>query len=255
MVVMSTISSAVPAAGVDFGRADALDDAIAGHALAREEAPGQIHVFGGDAQAPAMHARELRGDVFEVGHACDIDPAIGHRHHHVGAAEAERLQELDRAVDIGQRLADQIFAGHAELHAAGLELVHDLGRRGVDHLDAVETVERAAIAPLMARAAQRQAGALEQGGGLVLQSALGGHGDRELGGHHRSSPRGGEQALGVDGRADGRHLSRRAEMDEQTVIAAAAGDGLVDALGFDLEHQPRVIFEVAAELGGEDSRA
>ncbi len=133
-----------------------------------------------------MHAGELRGDVFEVGHAADIDPAIGHGHHHIGAAEAERRQELDRALDIGQRLADQILAGHAELHAAGLELVHDLGRRGVDHLDAVEAGERAAIAPLVAGAAQCQAGALEQSGGLVLESALRGHGDGELGGHHRS---------------------------------------------------------------------
>ena len=68
----------------------------------------------------------------------------------------------------------------------------------------------------------------------------------------RPLPHGGEQALGVDGGADGRHLPRRAEMGEQAVIAAAAGDRLVDARGFDLEHQARVIFEAAAELGGED---
>ena len=60
-----------------------------------------------------MRAGELRGDVFEVGHAGDVDPAIRHGDDHVGAAEAERRQELDRAVDIGQRLADQILAGNA----------------------------------------------------------------------------------------------------------------------------------------------
>ena len=104
-----------------------------------------------------MHAGELRGDVFEVGHARDIDPAIRHGDDHIGAAEAERLQELDRAVDIGQRLADQILAGHAEMHAARFQLMHDLGGRGVDHLDAVEAVERAAIAPLVTLVAQGQA--------------------------------------------------------------------------------------------------
>ena len=137
------------------------------------------------------------------------------------------------------------------MHAAGLEQVHDLGRRDEDHLDAGEAGERAAIAALVARAAQRQAGALEQGGGLLLQPALRGHGDGELGGHHRP-PRAAasRRSVWMAEPTAGTGL-RRAEMGEQAVIAAAAGNGLVEPCGLDLEHEARVVFEVAAELGGE----
>ena len=68
----------------------------------------------------------------------DVDPAIGHRHHHIGAAEAERRQERDRRIDVGERLAHQVLAGDAEMHAAALELMHDLGRRQEHDFDAVE---------------------------------------------------------------------------------------------------------------------
>ena len=68
------------------------------------------------------------------------------------------------------------------------ELVHDLGGRDVDHLDAVEPVERAAIAALVTGLAQGQPGALEQSGGLVLEPALGRDGDGELCRHHAPLP-------------------------------------------------------------------
>ena len=131
--------------------------------------------------------------------------------------------------------------------------MHDLGRRDVDDLDAVEPVERAAIAALVTALAQGEPGPLEQLGDLVLEPALGGDGDGELRRHHATPLDGGKQALGVDGRADGRHVARRAEIGEQTVIAAAAGDLARVALSpdLDLEHEARIIFEVAAELGGE----
>src|SRR4029078_13743094 len=80
-------------------RADALEDAIAGDAVTGEEAARQIHVFGGDAEPPAMHAGELRGDVLEVGHARDVDPAIRHGDDTAGADEPEALLELVRAAD------------------------------------------------------------------------------------------------------------------------------------------------------------
>src|SRR4029450_5482493 len=61
----------------------------------------------------------------------------------------------------------------------------------------------------------------------------------------------GKETLGVDGRADRRHFARRAELGQQSGVAAAAGDGVVEARRLDLKHEARIIFEVAAELGGE----
>src|SRR5262245_44731221 len=61
----------------------------------------------------------------------------------------------------------------------------------------------------------------------------------------------GKEALGVDCRADRRHFARRAEIGQEPVIAAAAGDGVVKAGRLDLKHEARIIFEVAAELRGE----
>ena len=51
VVVMSTISSAVPAAGAPFGGAEAFDDAVVDHAVLGEEAAREVHVFGGDPHA------------------------------------------------------------------------------------------------------------------------------------------------------------------------------------------------------------
>ena len=56
----------------------------------------------------------------------------------------------------------------------------------------------------------------------------------------------------MDGAADGGNRARRAEKAEQAIIAAAAGDCLLAAQGFDLKHETGVVFEVAAELGRED---
>src|SRR5262245_56412490 len=60
-----------------------------------------------------------------------------------------------------------------------------------------------------------------------------------------------KETLGVDGRADRRHFARRAEIGQESVIAAATGDGVVEAGRLDLKHEARIIFEVAAELRGE----
>src|ERR1043165_5943511 len=71
---------------------------------------------------------ELCGDILEVSHARDVDPAIRDRHHHFGPAKAEGRKKLNRAIDIGKRFADQVLAGNAELDAACFQLVHDLCR-------------------------------------------------------------------------------------------------------------------------------
>jgi len=103
-----------------------------------------------DAKPAAVRANELRGDILEVRHTRDIDPAIRDRDDDVGAAKAERRQELDRAVDVGERLADQVLPRNAEMHAPRFQLVHDLGGRGQHYLDAVKSVQRGTIAALVA---------------------------------------------------------------------------------------------------------
>src|SRR5690349_2036708 len=75
------------------------------------------------------------------------------------------------------------------MYAAGLELMHDFGRRQIDDLDAVEAVDHAAITTLMSFRTQAQASFLEERSGGLLEAALGGHGDGEWrgrSGHHRS---------------------------------------------------------------------
>ena len=116
----------------------------------------------------------------------DIDPAIWHRDHDIRAAEAERRQELHAAIDIGQRLADQILPGQSDMHTAGLQLVHDFRGREERHLDAVEPRHDAPIAAVVPGLAHSETGALEQRGGGLLETPLGGDGDAELRGHHDS---------------------------------------------------------------------
>src|SRR5262249_29710977 len=81
-------------------------------------------------------------------------------------------------------LANQVLASETQVHAPRLELVHDLGRCGIDDLNAVEALERAAIAALVTGLEQRQVRALEQVAHLVLEPSLRGNGDGELRPHH-----------------------------------------------------------------------
>jgi glycine/D-amino acid oxidase-like deaminating enzyme len=119
-----------------------------------------------------MRPSELRGDILQVFHAIDVDPAIGHSDHDIGAAETKRQEKLYRAVDVGERFADQILAGDAELNASRFELVHDLGGGHVDDLDAVEAFERAAIATFVTGLAQGKLRAIEHLCRLIFEPAL-----------------------------------------------------------------------------------
>ena len=119
-----------------------------------------------------MTARELLSHVLQIGHAGDVEPAFGHGHHHIGMAKPERGQKVHRTADIGEGLTHQILAGNAEMHAAGLEPVHDLSGGGVFHLHAGEAFELAAIAALMAFDAQGHAAPLKQRGCLLLEAPL-----------------------------------------------------------------------------------
>ena len=58
---------------------------------------------------------------------------------------------------IGKRLADQVLACDADMNAAGIQLVHDLGGGEKHDLDAIEPLNQPAIAALVAAFAQCEA--------------------------------------------------------------------------------------------------
>ncbi len=138
-----------------------------------EEGPGQVDVFGGDPHPPVMLGAEAGGDVVEVGHGADVDPGLRHRDHHIGAAEAERVDQMNALVGIRDALAHQILAGDAEMHRAARQLRGDLARRQIGDLDIVEPVDGAAIVAGAARLGQSEAGMREERLGVFLQAALG----------------------------------------------------------------------------------
>ena len=61
---------------------------------------------------------ERGGDIVEIGHGAHVDPGLRHRHDDIGVAEAERLEQHDARVGVGDHLAHQVFAGDAEMHGA-----------------------------------------------------------------------------------------------------------------------------------------
>ena len=103
--------------GRGFGRARAFHDPVVGDAVRGEELARQVHVLGGEPHLAMMLETEGGRDVVEVRHALHVDPGLRHRHHHVGVAEAERIDEHHAAVGVGDHLAHQILAGHADMHA------------------------------------------------------------------------------------------------------------------------------------------
>ena len=122
-------------------------------------------------------------DVVEVGHGADIDPGLRHRHHDVGAAEAEIVDQQDALVGVGNALAHQVFACDAEMDHAARQLRGDLARREIGDLDIVEARDGAAIVAGAAWLGQRQSGAGEEGFGLFLQATLRRNGENEWRGH------------------------------------------------------------------------
>ena len=88
-------------------------------------------------------------------------------------------QELELAVGRLDRLAHQVLAGDAHVRVAGGEQPDDLGGRDEGHFHAVDAVERAAIIAGAAPLHQPQPGAGEEGGGVLLEPALGGYGKDE----------------------------------------------------------------------------
>ena len=69
------------------------------------------------------------------------------------------------------------------MHGALRELRGDFGGREIGDLDAVEPGDGAAIVARAARLDQREAGAGEEGLGVLLQPALGRHGEDQRRAH------------------------------------------------------------------------
>ncbi len=173
--------------GADRGRAlggaGAFHNPVVDDAVRGEEVAGQVDVFGRDPHPPVVLGTEAGGDVVEIGHGAHIDPGLRHRHHHVGAAKAEAFDQGDALVGIDDALADQVFAGDAEMHGATRQIGGDLAGRQIGDLDIVEPGNGAAIVTGAAGLGQVQAGAREEVFGVFLQAALGGNGENERRGH------------------------------------------------------------------------
>ena len=185
-----------------LGRARAFHDPVVGDAMRGKEIAREVHVFGGEPHLALVLEAERGRDIVEIGHAVHVDPGLRHRHHHIGVAEAEPVDQNDMLVGIGDLLAHQVLAGHAEMHRALRQQVDDLGGREIGHLDAGQVGDRAAIVALAARLDELEPGAREEGLGVFLQPALGRHRDDERRAH--GAPRNCREPLDPDREADRR---------------------------------------------------
>ena len=77
-----------------------------------------------------------RADIVEVGHAGDVDPGARHRHHDVREADAQRLQQRDFGIGVGNGFADEVLTRNSEMDFTGSQCGGDLGRRHQLHIDA-----------------------------------------------------------------------------------------------------------------------
>ena len=119
-----------------------------------------------------MTQAERGSDVVEIGHAADVDPGLRHRDHHIGTAEAERIDQQNALVGVDDALTYQILAGDAEMHRAARQLRGDFARREIGDLDIVEPADGAAIVASAAWLGQPQSSAGEERLGVFLQAAL-----------------------------------------------------------------------------------
>ncbi|CEG09365.1 hypothetical protein BN961_02790 [Afipia felis] len=154
--------------------------------MQREEVACQVDVFGGDPHAAVVLDAERGRDVVEVGHGADIDPRLRHGDHHVGAAEAERLDQHHALVGVGDAFADQILAGNAEVDLSACKLGCDFARGEIGDLDLIEARDGATIVARAARLGERKTCASEERVGIFLKPALGGDGENERVAHAAS---------------------------------------------------------------------
>ena len=65
-----------------------------------------------------------------------VDPGLRHRDHDIGLAEAEPVDQHHALLGVGDRLADLVLAGDAEMHRPLRQLRGDVGGREIGDLDA-----------------------------------------------------------------------------------------------------------------------
>ena len=174
-------------------------------------------------EPPPVPRPEVGGDVVEVFHVATSIHASRHRDHDVAVAEAERQDELDLRLPVGDRLLDLVAPGDAEMHGAGADLARDLGRREVGDLDAGEARDAARDSCGRCPPARGRARPREERRGVLLQPSLGGDGeDRAARSWLRSAlPTRSSQ---IEKPIAGTRLAARRSAREQAVVAAAADD-------------------------------
>ena len=88
-----------------LGRPPGLGDPVVGDAVTREEGPRLDEILGGHPHTPAGAHDQVVTHLLQVGHGLDVEPALGHGDHQVGATEAQRPQQQDAGVDVAAALA------------------------------------------------------------------------------------------------------------------------------------------------------
>ena len=83
-----------------------------------EEVACQLGIFCRDAQPSAMGGGVSGTDIVEIGHGGDVYPVLRHRDHHIGKAETHRRDKMHAVFQFGRGLAQQIFAGDAQMDIA-----------------------------------------------------------------------------------------------------------------------------------------
>ena len=204
VVVMSTMSSAEPAAGAPSVAPRLSTTAIIRHALLGEEAAREVHILRRNPH-PLSPARAIgRRDILEIGHGAHVDPGARRGDDDIGVSESEGAQEFDFGVDIGDLFAHQILARDAEMGCAGGELADDLGAGDVGDLDPWKADQRPAIVACAAPLREFETGPGKKGARRLLQAALGGHGqnERRFAGSrgvegHQSAPVAGSRSIAI----------------------------------------------------------
>ncbi len=135
-----------------------------------------------------------------------------------------------------------------------LQELRDLGGGDEVDLDAGQAVDLALVAARGAGAGDGEPGLGERLVALLHDAALGGEREDELGGRHGAAPcsTASRRSVWMEAPTAGT-WAPASDLGEQAVVAPAAGDRALGAerRGDDLEHEARVVLEVAAELGGE----
>ena len=152
------------------------------------------------------------------------------------------------ALPVGDVLAHQVFAGDAEIDAA-LRRVSpgDLGRRQEGDLDVVAALDAGAVAAVVAGQLTASPALASTSSAWSLQPALGGNGEGD--GHADAPPVSASMRSSQTEKPTPGIGVLRAEQRQQPVVAAAAGERARGVADRDLEDEPGVVVERAAEGG------